>query len=172
MATCIQHEIDHLNGVLFIDYLSKLKKDMIIKRLKKKKKKNLKKYPLNFMSLKIIFMGTPQFAMPILKSINKSDHHILCVYTQPPKKSDRGLKKKITPIHEYSNKKNLEIRHPKILDLNEIKYIKNLNPDVVVVVAYGKILPTKLLSLDKIKFINVHASLLPNLEEQHQFKGQ
>ena len=113
------------------------------------------------MSLKLIFMGTPQFAVPILKSINDSNHHVLCVYTQPPQKKNRGLKKKITPIHEYSNKKNLEIRHPKILDLNEIKYIKNLNPDVVVVVAYGKILPAKLLNLDKIKFINVHASLLP-----------
>ena len=115
------------------------------------------------MPLKIIFMGTPHFAIPIIKSICNSDHNILCVYTQPPKKKDRGQKKNITPIHEFANTMNLEIRHPKSIDVNEIEYIKNLNPDVVVVVAYGKILPTKLLSLDKIKFINVHASLLPKL---------
>ena len=95
LATCIQHEIDHLNGVLFIDYLSKLKKDMIIKRLKKKKKRNKYKYPLNFMSLKLIFMGTPQFAVPILKSINDSNHHVLCVYTQPPQKKTEALRKKL-----------------------------------------------------------------------------
>lgn len=115
------------------------------------------------MSLKVLFMGTPQFAVPILKSIYDSNHTVLSVYTQPPKKKDRGQNKNITPVHEVSNKINLEVRHPEFLDENEIQYIKNLKPDIVVVVAYGKILPTKLLNLKEIKFINVHASLLPKL---------
>ena len=96
------------------------------------------------MALKIIFMGTPEFAVPILDSINKSKHNILSVYTQPPKKRDRGLKLRISPIHEYSEVTKLTVRHPDNLDSEEeIKKITELNPDVVVVAAYGKILPLK-----------------------------
>jgi methionyl-tRNA formyltransferase len=114
------------------------------------------------MALKIIFMGTPDFAVPILKSINESNHSILEVYTQPPNKKNRGLKKYSSPIHQYSDQMKLKVRHPKILDSEEeIKYFSDLNPDIVVVVAYGKILPSKLLNLKNILFINIHASLLP-----------
>ncbi len=114
------------------------------------------------MALKIIFMGTPDFAVPILQAIHFSDHKILEVYTQPPTKSGRGQKINYSNIHNYSEKLNLKVRCPTALEASEeIIHIKKLNPDVVVVVAYGKIIPTEMLNIDNILFINVHASLLP-----------
>ncbi len=114
------------------------------------------------MALKLIFMGTPNFAVPILQSIVKdSDHKILSVYTQPPKKSNRGQKINVSAIHKYSNSENLSVRHPENLDRKEFEYLINLKPDVVVVVAYGKIIPNFFLENKKILFINIHASLLP-----------
>ena len=113
------------------------------------------------MALNIIFMGTPDFAVPILKSINNLNHNILEVYTQPPNKRNRGQKTQNFPIHDLSNKLNLPVRCPIVFDEEEINHIKKLNPDLVIVVAYGKILPAELLNLDKVLFINVHASLLP-----------
>ena len=114
------------------------------------------------MALKIIFMGTPDFAVPILKSIYKSNHKILEVYTQSPKKRDRGQKIFNSPIHECAEQLNLKVRHPISLETtDELDHFKSLDPDLAMVVAYGKILPKKLLNLDKILFINLHASILP-----------
>jgi len=107
-------------------------------------------------------MGTPNFAVPILKKIHNSNHKVLAVYTQSPKKKNRGQRITLSPVHEYSNEINVPVRHPLTLDTTEeLDYIKKINPEIVVVVAYGKILPSKLLDLKKIMFINVHASLLP-----------
>ncbi len=107
-------------------------------------------------------MGTPYFSVPILKSIYESEHIIKCVYTQPPKKMNRGQKEKFSPVYEFSKNMKLDIRHPENLNIEEeFQFIKNLKPDVVIVVAYGKILPSKILNIDNIKFINIHASLLP-----------
>ena len=112
--------------------------------------------------MKIIFMGTPKFAVPILKSIYKSGHKILEVYTQPATKSGRGQKINYSDIFKCAEKLNLKIRSPDTLDADEeINHIKKLKPDLVVVAAYGKILPTRLLNIDKLIFINAHASLLP-----------
>ena len=73
-------------------------------------------------------MGTPSFAVPILKSLYHSTHNILEVYTQPPKKKNRGQKISLSPIHEYSNKINIPVRHPQILDTKEeFEHIKKLN---------------------------------------------
>ena len=113
------------------------------------------------MALKIIFMGTPSFAVPILESILNSHHHLLAVYTQNPKKSDRGQKIKISPIHYFAKEKKIKVRSPQNLDKDEMMFIQNLNPDVIVVVAYGKIIPPEYLKIKNIKFINIHASLLP-----------
>jgi methionyl-tRNA formyltransferase len=113
------------------------------------------------MALKIIFMGTPEFSVPIFKSIYETDNKILEVYTQPPKKKNRGQKIINSPIHEYSKKFRISVRNPIVFDDEEINHIENLKPDLVIVVAYGKILPKKLLNLEDILFINVHASLLP-----------
>ena len=114
------------------------------------------------MALKIIFMGTPEFSVPILKSIHNSRHNVIEVYTQPPKKKNRGQLINLTPIHEFSNKNNIKVRCPDQLNTEEeINNLKKQKPDVVVVVAYGKLLPSRFLNFEHIKFINVHASLLP-----------
>ena len=114
------------------------------------------------MALKIIFMGTPDFAVPILKKINDSEHKILEVYTQPPKKKNRGQKINTTPVHDFSVKNGLKVRSPTNLNTSkEFNELKKSNPDVVLVVAYGKIIPSNFLDIKKINFINIHASLLP-----------
>ena len=114
------------------------------------------------MSYKILFMGTPNFAVPVLESLHKSKHKILEVYTQPPKKKNRGQKIKNSPIHDLSIKLNIPVRCPvSLTESKELDHIKNIKPDIVIVVAYGKILPSSFLNLDKVLFLNIHASLLP-----------
>tara|TARA_A100001015_G_scaffold49630_1_gene54754 strand:- start:840 stop:1742 length:903 start_codon:yes stop_codon:yes gene_type:complete len=107
-------------------------------------------------------MGTPSFSVPILKAINNSNHKIIEVYTQPPNKKNRGLKIQNSAVHDYAEKLNIQVRCPVKLDEeSEINHLKKLKPDLVVVVAYGKILPEKLLNIKNLIFLNVHASLLP-----------
>ncbi len=114
------------------------------------------------MSFKILFMGTPEFAVPALEAIFKSHHKVLEVYTQPPKKKDRGQRIQNSAIHNFANSLGIKVRFPTSLDeKKEIDHIKKLKPDIVIVVAYGVILPTNLLNLENILFINIHASLLP-----------
>ena len=113
------------------------------------------------MALKIIFMGTPDFAVKILNSIIDSKHNVLAVYTQSPKKSNRGQKINISSVQNFSEKKQIKVRTPQKLDLEEKMFIQKLKPDVVIVVAYGKLIPPEILDIKNIKFINVHASLLP-----------
>ena len=113
------------------------------------------------MALKLIFMGTPEFAVPILKTIHNSEHKILCVYTQPPKKKNRGQKIYSSPVQQFAERSNLKLRCPIDLNEEEYQYIKSLKPEIVIVVAYGKILPKKILDLKDVEFLNVHASLLP-----------
>jgi methionyl-tRNA formyltransferase len=114
------------------------------------------------MSLKIIFMGTPNFSVPILKSINNSRHRILAVYTNPPKKKARGQKIVESPIHQAAKKLKIPVRCPNNFEIKEeYKFIKKINPDIAVVAAYGKILPSRILKLENTQFINIHASLLP-----------
>ena len=115
------------------------------------------------MSLKIIFMGTPEFAVPALKALIKEKLNIIHVYTQPPKKSNRGLKIEKTPVHLEAEKNNLKVHHPGSLkNEEELNFFKEINPDLVIVVAYGQIIPENFLNLSKKGFINIHASLLPH----------
>ena len=114
------------------------------------------------MSLNIIFMGTPEFSLPTLEELIKNNFNILTIYTQPPKRSKRGQKINPSPIEEFSRKKNLNLRSPSSLNNEEeLKFFKNLSPDLVVVVAYGQIIPKNFLEIPKLGFINIHASLLP-----------
>jgi methionyl-tRNA formyltransferase len=107
-------------------------------------------------------MGTPDFAVPALKSIYEKGYQILEVYSQPPQKKNRGQKILNSPIQNYAKSVGIPVRCPVSLANNdELEHIKKLKPDIVVVAAYGKILPTKLLDLEDILFINIHASLLP-----------
>ncbi len=115
------------------------------------------------MQRKIAFMGTPDFAVPILKYIYQNGYEISAVYTQPPKKSNRGQKIEKSPVHLLAETLSLNIRNPSQLDKNklEYEYIKNLDLDLVIVVAYGQIIPKNFLPLSKSGFINLHASILP-----------
>ena len=107
-------------------------------------------------------MGTPMFAVPILKSLYQNGYNISCVYTQPPQKSKRGQKINKSPIQGISETLNLEYRTPPVLNNEEeYNFLNSLNADLAIVVAYGQIIPKKFLSLTKTGFINIHASLLP-----------
>ena len=114
------------------------------------------------MSKKLVFMGTPMFAVPVLKSLYQNGYNISCVYTQPPQKSKRGQKINKSPIQGISETLNLEYRTPPILNNEEeYNFLNSLDADLAIVVAYGQIIPKKFLSLTKTGFINIHASLLP-----------
>jgi methionyl-tRNA formyltransferase len=114
------------------------------------------------MSLKIVFMGTPEFSLPALQALVKNKFNIARVYTQSPKKSKRGQKMNVSPVQVFSEKNKLNFRNPENLnDEEEYKIFKELSADLVVVVAYGKLIPKKFLSTTKFGFINIHASLLP-----------
>ena len=113
---------------------------------------------------KIIFMGTPIFAVPILKSLYQNGYPVSVVYSQPPKKSSRGMKTHKSPVHLMAETLNIEARTPDTLKGNSIEesFLKNLDADLAIVVAYGKILPESFLNLTKKGFINIHASILPS----------
>ncbi len=115
------------------------------------------------MAKKIVFMGTPMFAVPILKSLYQNGYPISDVYTQPPQKSQRGQKINKSPIQGIAETLNLDFRSPKYLKDNEeeYEYFKSIDSDLAIVVAYGQIIPKEFLSLPKKGFINIHASLLP-----------
>ena len=117
------------------------------------------------MQRKIAFMGTPVFAVPILKNIYQNGYEISAVYSQPPSKSNRGQKFEKSPIHSFAETISLNVRTPDQLKKNqsEYEYFKNLGLDLVIVVAYGIIIPKEFLSLSKEGFINLHASILPKL---------
>ncbi len=108
-------------------------------------------------------MGTPMFAVPILKSLYQNGYPISCVYTQPPQKSQRGHKINKSPIQAISETLNLEFRTPNSLKENneELKYFKSIDAELAIVVAYGQIIPKEFLNLTKKGFINIHASILP-----------
>ncbi len=108
-------------------------------------------------------MGTPFFAVPILKSLYQNGFPISTVYTQPPQKSHRGQKINKSPIQGLSETLNIEFRTPNVLkdNVEEYEYMKNLNADLAIVVAYGQIIPKEFLALSKKGFLNIHASILP-----------
>ena len=115
------------------------------------------------MSQKIVFMGTSNFAVPILKSLYQNGYPISAVYTQPPKKSNRGQKLNKSPINLFSENISLDVRTPQSLKNNneEESYLTELKQDIIIVVSYGQIIPKNLLTIPKYGFLNVHASLLP-----------
>jgi len=115
------------------------------------------------MPKKIIFMGTPMFAVPILKSLYQNGFPINLVYTQPPQKSHRGQKINKSPVQGISETLNINFRSPQTLknNLEEYEFLKKMDADLGIVVAYGQIIPKEFLTLTKKGFINIHASVLP-----------
>ena len=113
--------------------------------------------------LRILFMGTPDFARESLEAAYNAGYEILGVVTNPDKPKGRGMKMVASPVKEFALEKGLTVYQPEKVRKNEefIEKIKSLNPDVICVVAYGKILPKEILEIPKYGCINVHGSLLP-----------
>lgn len=113
--------------------------------------------------IRIVFMGTPEFAQESLKELYEAGFNIVGVFTNPDKPSGRGMKLKYSSVKEYALEKNIPVYQPKKVRNNEevLNTLKELAPDVTAVVAYGKILPKEVLDVAKYGSINVHGSLLP-----------
>ena len=113
--------------------------------------------------LKILFMGTPDFALESLKALYEAKYNIVGVVTNPDRPKGRGMKMIASPVKEYALEKHLEVYQPEKVRNNEefLNTVKKINPDLICVVAYGKILPKELLEIPKMGCINVHGSLLP-----------
>jgi len=113
-------------------------------------------------ALRIVFMGTPDFSVPVLDALIKAGHQIVCAYSQPPKPVGRGHKTRPTPVHAFAEEKGIPVRHPKSLKgEDEQQSFSDLNADIAVVVAYGLILPKAILDAPRLGCVNIHASLLP-----------
>ena len=113
--------------------------------------------------IKVLFMGTPEFAKTSFEKLYESGYNIIGCYTNPDKPAGRGMKMKFSPVKEYAILKNIPVFQPVKVRSNEevINEIKELNPDVIAVVAYGKILPKEILDIPRFGCVNVHSSLLP-----------
>lgn len=112
--------------------------------------------------MRLIFMGTPEFAVPALNALVQNKHEILSVYTQPPRPAGRGKKHKISSVHKCADNLDLLVKSPPRLNTKEIvNEISEVNPDLIVVVAYGQILPEEILKIPRFGCLNIHASLLP-----------
>ena len=110
---------------------------------------------------RLIFFGSPDFALPPLKTLYLGGYEIVGVYTQEPKKKSRGMKELKTPIHLWAESQLLPVYSPSKLDKQSLEKFKSLKPDVAILFAYGKIIPPDWLNIPIFGFINIHASLLP-----------
>lgn len=112
--------------------------------------------------MKIVFMGTPDFAVPSLKALVEAGHEVCGVFTQPDKPKNRGMKLQAPPVKEYAITQGIPVFQPlKMRDGEALAILKELSPELIVVAAYGKILPVDILELPLKGCINVHSSLLP-----------
>lgn len=113
--------------------------------------------------MNIVFMGTPDFALESLKALNEHNYNINCVITNPDKPKGRGMKLTYSPVKEYAIKNNIKVYQPEKIKNNvEFKnLLEEINPDLICVVAYGKIIPKDILEIPKFGCVNVHGSLLP-----------
>ena len=110
---------------------------------------------------KIIFMGTPEIATQYLNNLLQNDISIFSVFTQPPKKKFRGMILNKSPVHILAEKNNIPVFYPINFDRDILKKLKEIEPDLIIVMAYGKILPKEILELPKHGCINIHVSILP-----------
>lgn len=112
--------------------------------------------------MKIVFMGTPDFAVPSLKALVNAGHEVCGVFTQPDKPKNRGMKLQMSPVKEFSLSIGIPVFQPaKMRDGEAMGILRELSPELIVVAAYGKILPPDILSLPRLGCVNVHSSLLP-----------
>ena len=110
---------------------------------------------------KIIFMGTPDIAAQHLNILIENNLNVVGVYTQPPRKKNRGMRIEKSDVHQIADKNNIQVFYPSTINDTTIEQVKNLDPDLIIVIAYGIILPSKFLNIPKYGCINIHVSLLP-----------
>ncbi len=113
------------------------------------------------MTLRLAFMGTPDFSVPILSALRAAGHEVVCVYSQPPRPAGRGHKPQPSPVQRAAEVAGIPVRTPAKLDAEETERFRALGLDAAVVAAYGLILPKSVLSAPRLGCLNVHASLLP-----------
>ncbi len=114
------------------------------------------------MTLRVVFMGTPDFSVPTLSEIVGAGHDVVGVYTQPPRPAGRGMEARKSPVHCFAEEAELQVFTPKSLRRAEVqKALAALGADVAVVVAYGLILPKAILNMPPLGCLNLHGSLLP-----------
>lgn len=143
LARALQHEIDHLDGILFIDKAANLR-------------------PAPAPGPGIVFMGTPEFAVVSLQHLLESGHDILAVVTQPDRPVGRGMAMTPPPVKRLAERHGIPVLQPRrARDPEFLERLRAIGPDLIVVVAYGQILPAELLQIPKLGCMNVHASLLP-----------
>ncbi|MBM3255655.1 MAG: methionyl-tRNA formyltransferase, partial [Candidatus Omnitrophica bacterium] len=112
--------------------------------------------------MKIVFFGSSQFALPSLKALIAAGYDIACVVTQPDKEKGRGLELSATKVKTEAKAKKLEVYQPADVNaLSSLKFLKSLNPDLFIVIAYGQILSQAILDIPRLLTVNLHASLLP-----------
>ena len=113
-------------------------------------------------ALRLVFMGTPDFSVPALAALIAAGHDVVCVYTQPPRKSGRGHRTQPSPVHAFAEEQGIPVRHPASLKDEAVQRdFAALNPDAAIVAAYGLILPAAVLDAPRLGCLNIHASLLP-----------
>ena len=110
---------------------------------------------------KIIFMGTPEIAAQHLNILIENNLNVVGVFTQPPRKKNRGMRVEKSDVHQIADKNNIEVFYPSTIDDTTIEQVKSLEPDLIIVIAYGIILPSNFLNIPKYGCINIHVSLLP-----------
>ncbi len=112
--------------------------------------------------MRIVFMGTPDFAVPSLRALVEAGHEVCGVFSQPDKPKNRGMKLQETPVKQYALSKGLPVFQPsKLRDGEALRILRELAPELIVVAAYGKLLPVDILELPRLGCVNVHSSLLP-----------
>ena len=112
--------------------------------------------------MRLVFMGTPDFAVETLKALIGAGHEVACVYSQPPRPAGRGMAERPSPVHAYAAARGIEVRTPTSLkSAEELAHFAALNADAAVIVAYGLLLPKPVLDAPRLGCFNVHASLLP-----------
>lgn len=110
---------------------------------------------------RLVFFGSPEFALPPLKTLYLGGYEIVGIYSQEPKKKSRGMKQIQTPVHRWAESQLLPVFTPSKLDDSSLKDFKYLKPDIAVLFAYGKLIPSSWLNIPLYGFVNIHASLLP-----------
>ncbi len=162
LAIAFQHEIDHLDGILFVDHLSPLKKTFFRKKYQKMLEQQHGAAMIAPHHLRTVFMGTPEFSVPTLEGLLASEVQLVGVFSQPDRPKGRGNQLAAPPVKEFALRHGIPVFQPvKLREPAAVEQLRQLAPDLIVVVAFGQILPKSVLEIPRYGCINVHASLLP-----------